>query len=168
MVKKKLKLKLEGTPFDDIWIIGLNTIEEDYKLAWSLNKNLGFNFVKCESISPNGVDLFSFYVYSMGDNENYLSNINENAKCFTLVALTSYNGKEWTTFKPKTDYLLILRNVSDESYFQSILSQVKLIPQIQYAYAVNLDFNSKIDKILENVEFHEKKIFGEKRNILLK
>ena len=163
MVKKKNKLVV--LPFDDLWIIGINTVVEDYKLAWSLNRNLGFDFVKYENICPNDdTEQFSFYLYSLGGNSNYLSNINDNAKCFTLVALTSYNGKEWVAFKPKTDYLLILRNVSDESYFQSILSKVKLIPQIQYAYAVDLALNSKIDLILEDIEFHEKNIFGSQKN----
>lgn len=153
MVRKR-KNKLVVEPFDDIKIIGINTGMIDYQLAWNLNKSLKFNFIKYKNITSNGDDFFSFYLYDAGENSN----------TYNLVALSSSEGKEWVSFKPKTDYLLIIRNFIKDSDFQNIITKIKSIPQIQYAYAVDLEYNNKIDIILENIEFHEMSIIDEQKS----
>lgn len=147
MVKRKNKLVVE--PFDDIKIIGINTVMVDYQLAWHLNKTLKIELTKYKSITNNGEDFFSFYLYDAGENSN----------AYNLVSLVS-EGKEWVSFKPKTDFLFIIRNYIKESDFQSIMTKINSIQNV-FAYNVDLDHNKKIDVILEDIEFHEMDIIDE-------
>ncbi|MBR4155805.1 MAG: IPExxxVDY family protein [Bacteroidales bacterium] len=149
MVKRKNKLVVE--PFDDIKIIGINTTMMDYQLAWHLNKTLKTELVKYKSITSNGEDFFSFYLYDAGENSN----------AYNLVSLSSSEGKEWVSFKPKTDFLFIIRNYIKESDFQSILTNINSIQNVFHAYVVDLEYNKKIDVILEDIEFHEMDIIDE-------
>lgn len=148
MGKRKNKLVIE--PFDDIKIIGINSSMHDYQLAHFINKTLKIDLVKYKSITNNGEDFFSFYRYAAG----------ENANIFNLVGLVSDN-KEWVSFKPKTEYLLIIRNYIQETNYQILISKIKSIPQVYHAYNIDLDINKKIDVILEDIEFHEMEIANE-------
>lgn len=148
MVRRKNKLVVE--PFDDIKIIGINTSMMDYQLAHFINKTLGLELVKYRSITNNGEDFFSFYRYDAGENSN----------TYNLIGLV-YENKEWVSFKPKTEYLLIVRNYIKESNYQLLLSKMKTIPQVFHAYNIDLSNNKKIDVILEDIEFHEMDIANE-------
>ena len=148
MVKRKNKLVIE--PFDDIKIIGINTSMQDFQLAHFINKALKIDLVKYKSITNNDEDFYSFYRYAAG----------ENANTFNLVGLISEN-KEWVSFKPRTEFLLIIRNYIKESTYQLLISKIKSIPQVYHAYNIDLDVNKKIDVILEDIEFHEMEIANE-------
>ena len=148
MVRRKNKLVVE--PFDDIKIIGINTSMFDYQLAHFINKTLKIDLVKYKSITTDGENFYSFYRYAAG----------ENANTFNLVGLISEN-KEWVSFKPRTEFLLIIRNYIKESTYQLLISKIKSIPQVYHAYNIDLDVNKKIDVILEDIEFHEMDIANE-------
>ena len=148
MVKRKNKLVIE--PFDDIKIIGINTSMQDFQLAHFINKALKIDLVKYKSITNNGEDFYSFYRYAAG----------ENANTFNLVGLVS-GSKEWVSFKPKTEYLFIIRNYIKDAAFQVVLTKIKSISQVYHAYNIDLDVNKKIDIILEDIEFHEMDIASE-------
>lgn len=147
-MKKKTKFVVE--PFDDIRIIGINTGMLDYQLAWNLNKDVKLNLVRYKDIISEDGDSFSFFLYDAGENSN----------AFNLVALSNGEAK-WVSFSPQTDYLLIIRNYIKDADFQSILTKIKSIPKVIYAYAVDLGKNSKIDAILEDIEMHEMEISNE-------
>lgn len=147
-MKKKTKFVVE--PFDDIRIIGINTGMFDYQLAWNLNKAIKLNLVKYKDITSDGESFFSFYLYDAGENSN----------TFNLVALSNEDTK-WVSFSPQTDYLLIIRNYIKDSDFQSLLTNIKAIPKVAYAYIIDLAKNSKIDTILEDIEMHEMEICNE-------
>ncbi len=153
MAKKRNKLIIE--PFDNIKIIGISTNMIDYQLAWYLNNVLRINLVKYRGVSPNDEDYFSFYYYDAGENSN----------AFNLVALRSSSGKEWVSFKPKTDYLLIIRNYISDNVFQQYLNDIRKRTKVNHAYVVDLDLNTKIDIILEDIEFHEMKIMDEQNKL---
>lgn len=144
MVKK---IRLDIKPFDDIRIIGINTSMMDYQLASFLNKTLGFSFVKYDNIVFKNNE-FSFYLYDKGENSN----------TYCLVSLSSCEGKEWVQFKPKTDFLLTIRNNISDSDFNQILEKIKMIPKVFHAYNIDLEHNNKIDIILEYIELHESDI----------
>ncbi len=150
MKKKKTKFVVE--PFDDIRIIGINTGMYDYQLAWNINKTIKLNLVKYKDITSDDENFFSFYLYDAGENSN----------TFNLVALANKDTR-WVSFSPQTDYLLIIRNYIKDSDFQSLLTKIKVIPRVAYAYVVDLSKNSKIDAILEDIEMHEMNIFDEMR-----
>ena len=144
-MKKKTRFVVE--PFDDIRIIGISTGMLDYQLAWNLNKALKLNLVKYKDITSDGENFFSFYLYDAGENSN----------AFNLVALSNEDTK-WVSFSPQTDYLLIIRNYIKDSDYQSLLTKIKSIPKMIFAYSVDLGKNSKIDTILEDIEMHEMEI----------
>lgn len=146
------KNKILVDPFDDIIIVGIVTSLVDYQLAWHLNKMLKTNFVKCKDITSNSKDYFSFYLYDAGENSNV----------FNLVALSNKN-KRWVSFSPQTDYLFIIRNYINEEKFQQYLTKIKSISKVQHAYVIDLEYNTKIDTILAEVESHETDIINSSR-----
>ena len=147
MVKKKRKIVVE--PFDDIKIIGICTHLEDYKLAWNINKLLNINLVKySDIINEDGLE-FSFYLYDGG----------ENCNTFNLVEIVNSEGR-WVNFSPATDYLIVIRNFINDENLAKILEKIKHIEGVQFAYLSDLDINSKIDTLLEDIEMHEIEIIN--------
>lgn len=147
MVKKKRKIVVE--PFDDIKIIGICTHLEDYKLAWNINKLLNINLVKySDIINEDGLE-FSFYLYDGG----------ENCNTFNLVEIVNSEGR-WVNFSPATDYLIVIRNFINDENLAKILEKIKHIKGVQFAYLIDLDINSKIDTLLEDIEMHEIEIIN--------
>ena len=142
MVKKKRKIVVE--PFDDIKIIGICTHLEDYKLAWHINKLLNINLVKYSDIVNEDGLGFSFYLYDRGENSN----------TFNLVEIVNSEGR-WVNFSPATDYLIVIRNFINDENLAKILEKIKSIENVQLAYLIDLDMNSKIDTLLEDIEMHE-------------
>ena len=142
MVKKKKKIVVE--PFDDIKIIGICTHLEDFKLAWHINKLLNVNLVKYSDIvNDDGLE-FSFYLYDGG----------ENCNTYNLVEISNSEGR-WVTFSPATDYIIVIRNFINEENLAKHLEKIKHIEGVQLAYVIDLDMNSKIDALLEDIEMHE-------------
>ena len=142
MVKKKKKIVVE--PFDDIKIIGICTHLEDFKLAWHINKLLNVNLVKYSDIvNEDGLE-FSFYLYDGG----------ENCNTYNLVEISNSEGR-WVTFSPATDYLIVIRNFINDENLAKHLEKIKHIEGVQLAYIIDLDMNSKIDALLEDIEMHE-------------
>ena len=145
MVKKKKKIVVE--PFDDIKIIGICTHLDDYKLAWHINKLLNINLVKYSDIVNEDGDEFSFYLYDGG----------ENCNTFNLVEIANAEAR-WVNFSPATDYLIVIRNFIHDENLAKTLDQIKHIEGVQFAYLIDLDMNSKIDALLEDIEMHEMEI----------
>ena len=148
MAKKKQKLVVE--PFDDIKIMGICTHLEDYKLAWHINKLLNINLVKYSDIvNEEGLE-FSFYLYDGG----------ENCNTFNLVEISNAEGR-WVSFSPATDYLVVIRNFINNENLMDILDKIKHIEGVQFAYLIDLETNTKIDTLLEDIEMHEMDIVAD-------
>lgn len=145
MAKKKQKIVVE--PFDDIKIIGICTHLEDYKLAWHINKLLNINLVKYSDIVNEDEIEFSFYLYDGG----------ENCNTFNLVEISNADGR-WVKFNPPTDYLIVIRNFINDENLTALLDKIKHIDGVQLAYLIDVDTNSKIDALLEDIEIHEMEI----------
>ena len=147
MAKKKQKLVVE--PFDDIKIVGICTHLEDYKLAWHINKLLNINLVKYSDIVNEEGLGFSFYLYDGG----------ENCNTFNLVEIVNSEGR-WVNFTPATDYLIVIRNFINDENLAKLLDKIKHIDGVQFAYLIDLDINSKIDALLEDIEMHDSDIIN--------
>ena len=142
MVKRKKKIVVE--PFDDIKIIGICTHLEDFKLAWHINKLLNINLVKYSDIVNEDGFEFSFYLYDGG----------ENCNTYNLVEISNSEGR-WVNFSPATDYLIVIRNFINDENLAKLLEKIKHIEGVQFSYLVDLEINSKIDALLEDIEMHE-------------
>ena len=147
MVKKKRKIVVE--PFDDIKIIGICTHLEDFKLAWHINKLLNINLVKYSDIINEDGFEFSFYLYDGG----------ENCNTYNLVEIANSEAR-WVNFSPATDYLIVIRNFINDDTLMKNLDKIRHIEGVQFAYLIDLDTNSKIDTLLEDIEMHEIEIIN--------
>lgn len=146
MTPKRKILKVD--PFDDIHIIGINTTQRDYKLAWHLNENLKTDFSKLNDIELPGLDgetqRFPFYYYDAGENLNV----------YNLIGNRS-SGHIFTRLSLQTDYFLIVRNFLNAEKLAYIIRQIKQIPHVMMAYLVDANKEKNIDLMLEEVELHE-------------
>lgn len=146
MSPKRKILKVNA--FDDIRIIGINTTQRDYKLAWHLNEHLKTDFSKLDDIelhSPQGETLhFPFYYYDAGENLNV----------YNLIGNRN-SGHIFTRLSLQTDYFLIIRNFLNAEKLAGIVQQIKQIPQVMMAYMVDANKEKSIDLMLEEVELHE-------------
>jgi hypothetical protein len=157
VVQKKKILKVE--PFDDIHIIGINTTNRDYKLAWHLNNELKTDLSKEADIavpSPNSeAQTFPFYYYHAGENQNI----------FNLIGNRSSDSL-FTSMKTKTDFFLIIRNSITAERVSEIIQSIKRIPGVQLAYKIKPANEKNIDWMLEHIELHEFETMREERKRL--
>jgi hypothetical protein len=151
MAKKHTKF-IPSAAFDDIEVIGINTNLVDYKLAWSLNDKLKFDFVKYRDITSDesSQNRYSFYFYEAGENLN----------AFNLVSLKS-QGKYWIKTATPTDYLLVIRNHISNEQLNELLKDIKSIKNVVFAQRIDLLKVKKIDAVLETIELHESDILEE-------
>ena len=147
-MKKNIK-KITPASFDDIRIIGINSSLIDFKLAWSINNKLSFNFVRYDDIFENGAQ-YAFYYYDTGETGN----------TFNLVSLV-HKGTYWQQTSPRIDFMLIIRNEFAQTKLNDLVKSIREIPSISYAFVMDPQTNNSIFTILETVELHEIDILNE-------
>jgi len=128
--------------FNDIVVIGINSSLMDYKLAWSLNDALSLDFTRRNDFVSNG------NVYPL-----YHCHLFENSPYYDLLSLN--NGSETLLrFKPRLDYLFIIRNEPYLERIDNMLLKIKGMEGISYAFMIEGQ-RSKIEPILYDIEQHE-------------
>lgn len=145
MSPKKI-LKVEA--FDDIRLIGINTTNRDYKLAWHINQALQIDLSKQDDIQVADADgqkhHFSFYYYYAGENLN----------TFNLVGNHSAE-RSFVGLKMKTDFFLIVRNPLTDAQLAVFTQKIKQIPNVLMAFNLEPSKHKEVDVMLEQVELHE-------------
>lgn len=128
--------------FNDIVVIGINSSLMDYKLAWSLNDALSLDFTRRNDFVSNG------NVYPL-----YHCHLFENSPYYDLLSLN--NGSETLLrFKPRLDYLFIIRNEPYLERIDNMLLKIKGMEGVSYAFMIEGQ-RSKIEPILYDIEQHE-------------
>jgi len=128
--------------FNDIAVIGINSSLMDYKLAWSLNDALSLDFTRRNDFVSNG------NVYPL-----YHCHLFENSPYYDLLSLN--NGSETLLrFKPRLDYLFIIRNEPYLERIDNMLLKIKGMEGVSYAFMIEGQ-RSKIEPILYDIEQHE-------------
>lgn len=128
MVKKKISNSPENDA--EVFIIGISSSENDYKLAWAINTAFSINLSLQDDISLNQEHLFSFFL----DDKN-------NKKSFVLIKNHASNAI--LSLKNKnSDYILILISPKKTENIADLLKQLKKIKEIRAAFEI------KDDKIL--------------------
>lgn len=147
------KNKLIISPFDDIHIIGINSVLPDYKLAYYIGNSLKFNFIRLKEISLDNVLPYAFFYYNAGENRN----------AYNLVSL---KNKDHLCLKlnPRIDYLFIIRNHITDERLGQIVKSIREIKDVVHAYVMNLDNTPTIDVMLEKIEMHERQCLEELLN----
>ena len=90
--------KIQIASFDDTTVIGINSSLPDYKLAWSINKQLSIDLVRYDDLEFEGAE-FSFFYYTAGENYNV----------YNLVSLVR-KDRVLYSFNPRLDYLFLIQN----------------------------------------------------------
>ncbi len=132
----------ELVSFNDIVVIGINSSLMDYKLAWSLNDALSLDFTRRNDFVLNG------NVYPL-----YHCHLFENSPYYDLLSLN--NGDQTLLrFKPRLDYLFIIRNEPYLERIDNMLQKIKAMEGVSYAFMIEGQ-RSKIEPILYDIEQHE-------------
>lgn len=129
MKKKTHKLSVE-TELDSV-LIGISSHENDYRISWTINKELNANFVKAENLKVNIkkyniIQEFSLYIY---ENEESLNK-------FHLIANQCNNGFYIPELKNIDFFLQIFGEVSDE-YKNELLKKLKNIDIVTGAFIID-------------------------------
>lgn len=93
--------RLESPPEPDVFIFGISCHERDYRLCWSLNKQLGLALTRCLASPPTGgersLDAFAVFEHSDPETGNMIKLVCNRSSCGTLLP-----------DHQRTDYFLIV------------------------------------------------------------
>jgi hypothetical protein len=130
MAKNKLDISYE-IDFD---LIAINASIKEYKLAWVLNKSLGWSLAKKGNIeiefTGNKSLSVSNYFYKTEYQtfrllKNRAEDLEEQFNAFLIPELKNF------------DYFVLLENESDSFDLNSFISKIKQIPFVQFAVIVD-------------------------------
>ena len=130
---KKDVHKLSLEPGQSLALLGISSHENDYRLSWSMNENLGYKLVKTDnyrSFHPrlNVYQDFSAYRYIE----------DEYSTSFRLIANRCENGFLLDELK-NIDYLLLIEPNDPSFNVNELMAQVRLVPFISAVFAIDLN-----------------------------
>jgi hypothetical protein len=140
-VKKKLhRLKVSVRP--ELFTIGISSHENDYRLSWAINNQLGFKFSRAANLGLFNEKIQEkqiFSVFSYTEEEYELK--------YYLVSNTSENGFLLPEYR-NVDFLFLIQGEMSENELDKLLTQLKKIEIINLAFQIpNLPAKS-LEKIL--------------------
>ena len=139
------KNKLQVTYDFDFLLLALNASVKPYKLAWSLNKELGLNLVKNENIEIGFNEQKSLSIQNFLDSSefqtvrlirNRAEDMNEAFNAFLLPELKNF------------DYLLLLENETNSFDENVFISEIKQIPFVQFITRINTQSLKSKDNLI--------------------
>ena len=135
---------------EDYSLIGIHTQEEDYKIAYLLNKHLSTRFYRSKNDLDFKKDNTSFSLFEYNDEQcfaNYYLIANKNEK---LIKNPINNGlfenvsnslslvkKYLIPEKKNIDYLIKIEGITDQKKIDHIVSIINSIKQVITSYQVN-------------------------------
>ncbi len=141
-----LKLSLEDFFDYDFKLIAINTVLEETKLAFLLNKYLNISLVKNDKViqsqSKNGVAFFNWYVYEDQEKDVFW-NLVQNKKTEVKVS-DSLFGEETIAFLlvpelKNVDFILKIEDFDENFDEENILNSITKLFNVSLAYSVNLE-----------------------------
>ena len=138
--------------FGNTRVIGINSVLADYKLVWLLNKHLSIKLTRQDDL-VHGDGIYPYYHCSA----------EENNPSYGLLAV-SFNKKSSLSFKPRLDYLFIIRNESLPNRVTSIFEKIKEISGINYAFLMD-SYMDRLDAALYDVEDYDTIILTKAREL---
>lgn len=129
-MKKKLhKLNVSASP--EIYIIGISSHENDYRLSWAINNQLGFKFSRSanlevynDKISENQV----FSVYSFSEDEYEIR--------YYLISNTSQNGFLLPEYR-NVDFIFLVQGEVSQKELDGLLDRLKKIEIINLVFEIS-------------------------------
>ena len=143
--------KIQIASFEDTTVIGINSSLTDYKLAWSINKQLSIDLVRYDDLVFEGAQ-FSFFYYTAGENYNV----------YNLVSLVC-KEKVLFPFKPRLDYLFLIQNTLSAERQINIMRSLREIEGIVHAFVLEKDKNLR--QVLETIAECEQQMMDKKKKL---
>jgi hypothetical protein len=123
----KLSSAVENTSV----IIGIASHENDYRISWALNSNLGFHFIKTDNYQTFHKRFNEMQEFSM-----YISEEDEGSLILKLIANRCDNGFLVEDLRT-IDYFFIIENSDISNDGSGFVQQLKSIPFISTAFIIN-------------------------------
>ena len=141
---KKIKLT-SGTSYN-YTTIGIACHMKDYRFAFFMNEQLGFNFRRLDDlVSGEEKDArgYSFYIYSHP----------EERRNYCLVSNYHEEGRLIPSEKG-ADFFLIVNDIIPISRKKEMISKIQKIPQALAAYEIPSGKVKNLEVIFEEIEVH--------------
>lgn len=132
---------------DDYSLVGIHSTEEDYRLAYLINKHLKTKFIRFkQNLDFKGSDA-EFPLFEYKDEQNFMNYYLINNKHIQYVNSNEngglFGGSYTTTYylipeKKKIDFFLKIEGGDHENYIQEIVTNLKSINQIITSYPLEL------------------------------
>ena len=143
--------KIKIASFDDTTVIGINSGLPDYKLAWSINKQLSIDLVRYDDLEFEGTE-FSFFYYTAGENYNV----------YNLVSLVR-KDKVLYSFNPRLDYLVLIQNSLTAERRLNLIQSIRAAEGIVHAFLLEKD--KVMRQVLETIGDCEQKMIDKKKKL---
>ena len=143
--------KIQIASFDDTTVIGINSSLPDYKLAWSINKQLSIDLVRYDDLEFEGGE-FSFFYYTAGENYNV----------YNLVSLVR-KDKVLYSFKPRLDYLFLIQNSLTAERRLNLIQSIRATEGVVHAFLLEKD--KVMRQVLETIGDCEQKMIDKKKKL---
>ena len=143
--------KIKIASFDDTTVIGINSGLPDYKLAWSINKQLSIDLVRYDDLEFEGTE-FSFFYYTAGENYNV----------YNLVSLVRKN-KVLYSFNPRLDYLFLIQNSLTAERRLNLIQSIRAAEGVVHAFLLEKD--KVMRQVLETIGDCEQKMIDKKKKL---
>ena len=134
--------RIQIASFDDTTVIGINTSLPDYKLAWSINKQLSIDLVRYDDLEFEGAE-FSFFYYTAGENYN------------VYRVLYSFN--------PRLDYLFLIQNSLTAERRLHLIQSIRATEGVVHAFLLEKDKTMR--QVLETIGDCEQRMIDKKKKL---
>ena len=141
--------KIQIASFDDTTVIGINSSLPDYKLAWSINKQLSIDLVLYDDLEFEGAG-FSLFYYTAGENYNV----------YNLVSLVR-KDKVLYSFNPRLDYLFLVQNTLTAERRLNLIQSIRATEGIVHAFLLEKDKTMR--QVLETIGDCEQRMIDKKK-----
>ena len=143
-----MKLSSDIDYFEDCQLLGLVSQLKDYRLAFFVNNQMGFNYKKYDNLdfydSSGNKKSASWYYYY----DEQLS-----AKMYLIS--NSTEGGKLIPSKKEIDYFVLFKEFQSAEFAESILPKLRGVSNVLAVFKLDLNSIKEADILLEQVEIHE-------------
>ena len=140
---KKQTLKLHVDERVDFRIIGISSHENDYRVVWSVNQELGMQFTRVENLEVHQSKIktdLSFSKYRFDDEDRYIR--------YNLIANRCPDGILFPEIK-NIDFVLQVAGTMNETEFQALVKKLKGITMVSALFVLQPEKIKGIAKALQ-------------------
>jgi hypothetical protein len=143
-----IKLSSNIDYFEDSQLLGLVSQLKDYRLAFFVNNQMGFNFKKYSNL-----DFYSGSGKKKSASWYYYYDEQLSAKMYLIG--NSTDGGKLIPSKKEIDYFLLFKEFQSTEYADSTLSKLRAVSNVLAVFKLDLNNIKEADILMEQVELHE-------------